>query len=278
MKVTFFLTLFSFCQLALGQDFLSWKYNDRYFSLSAGTGAATYFGDLNSSNKINGRVKLSTIGLEARLLTHVSARVEGAYYTLEGKDSRADPGSYEQQRNLSFTSKNLEGNLQLLYYLKPYGGDYYNRWNWDPYVGAGVGITTFRPYTELLGEKYILRNIPTEPDKNYGKTTLVVPLTAGIKFFINNFTNLIVELGYRFTKTDYLDDVSTTFPEDYPNFTVEQLANRRDEIKVVNKDAYDALINGAARGDDSQKDSYLFISLKAELFLAPNLFLRRKGN
>ena len=141
-----------------------------------------------------------------------------------------------------------------------------------------MGITTFRPYTELLDEKYILRNIPTEPDKNYGKTTLAIPVTVGIKFLVNDFTNLIFELGYRFTTTDYLDDVSTTFPNEYPNFTIEQLSNRRDEISVVNQAAYDALVNGAQRGDDSPKDTYLFISLKVEIFLPQNLFSGGKGN
>ena len=271
MRVTLFLTIFSISQLAVGQNFLSWKFNDRYFSLSAGTGAVTYFGDLNSTNKINGRIKLSTLGLEARLLSHVSARIEGSYYTMDGSDSRAEDGSFEQQRNLSFTSRNLEGNFQLIYYLKSYSGDYFSRWQWDPYIGTGIGITSYNPYTELLGEKYFLRQVATEPDKKYGKTTLIVPITAGIKFKVNDFTNLIFEVGFRYTTTDYLDDVSTTFPEIYPNFTIEQLSNRRDEINVVNQSAYDALVNGAKRGDSKAHDTYLFVSLKAEIFLPKNL-------
>ncbi|MCP4459548.1 MAG: hypothetical protein GY816_16225 [Cytophagales bacterium] len=277
MRIAIFFSLLFIGHLVCGQNFLSWKFNDRYFSLSAGTGSVTYFGDLNPQHKISGRVKLSTLGIEARLLNHVSARIEGAYYTLQGSDSRAADGSFEQQRNLSFTSRNLEGNFQVLYYLKEYTGDYYSRWDWDPYIGVGVGITTYNPYTELLGKKYLLRPLATEPDKEYGKTTLVMPITAGIKFRVNDFANLIFELGFRYSTTDYLDDVSTTFPETYPNFTIEQLSNRRDEIKVVNQDAYDALVNGAQRGDNSSKDSYLFIGLKAEIFLPKNFLSGGNG-
>ncbi len=263
--------------MASSQNFLSWKFSDRYFSFSAGTGAVTYFGDLNSSNKINGRIKLSSLAIEARLLNHISARIEGNYFTLEGSDSKAEEGSFEQQRNLSFTSKNLEGNFQVLYYLKPYTGDYFSRRSWEPYIGIGVGITSYDPYAELSGKKYYLRKIPTEPDKKYGKTTLSIPVTSGIKFRVNETVNLIFEVGYRFTTTDYLDDVSTIFPEDYPNFTVEQLSNRRDEINVVNQAAYDLIVDGAKRGDMSKTDSYLFLSLKAEVFLPKNFLSGNKS-
>ena len=277
MRIAFFITTFLLTQLALGQNFLSWKFNDRYFSFSAGAGAVTYFGDLNSQYKINGRIKLSNLALEVRLLNHFSARIEGAYYNMEGNDSRAELGSFEEQRNLSFASTNLEGNFQVLYYLKPYKGDYYRRGQWDPYLGAGVGITSYNPYAELLGEKYFLRDIPTEPDKKYGNTTLVIPVTAGIKFMINDFTNLIFEVGYRYTTTDYLDDVSTVFPETNEIFLIDQLANRRDEIPVVNEEAYDALIPGSMRGDDTKRDSYLFIGLKVEIYLPKNLLTIGKG-
>lgn len=279
MRIALFLSIFSISQLAISQNFLSWKFNDRYFSLSTGVGAVTYFGDLNSQNKINGRIKLTNLALEARLLNHVSARIEGAYYTMEGDDSRtAEDGSFEQQRNLSFASRNLEGNFQLLYYLKPYKGDYYSRWKWDPYVGVGVGITTFNPFAELGGEQYFLRKLPTEPDKKYGKTTLVIPVTAGIKFLVNDYTNLIFEAGFRYTTTDYLDDVSTIFPESNEIFLIDQLANRRDEIRVVNQNAYDALIPGARRGDNVKRDSYLFLSLKVEIYLPNNPFSGRKSS
>lgn len=278
MRVVFFFSFFSLGQLVFGQNFLSWKFNDRYFSLSAGVGAVTYFGDLNSQNKIDGRIKLSSFALEARLLNHISTRIESAYYAMEGSDSQAEEGSFEQQRNLSFASKNLEGNLQVLYYLKPYKGIYYNRWKWDPYVGIGIGITSYNPFAKLRGEKYFLRKLPTEPNKKYGKTTLIIPVTAGMKFRVNKYSNLIFEAGYRYTTTDYLDDVSTVFPEPNKIFLIDQLANRRDEIKVVNQDAYDALIPRARRGDKHKKDSYLFVSVKVEIYLPKNLLSGAKSN
>jgi hypothetical protein len=275
MKRCTSLLLLFLCLGVQAQDFLSWKYKDRYFSLSLGTGAATYFGDL-SAFRPNGNLSVANLGLEARLLTHFSARIEGSYYQISADDADAPEGSFEQQRNLKFASNNFEGNLQVLYYFKPYRGDYFDRWTWDPYVGIGLGITSYNPYTTLQGEQYFLRDIPTEPDKNYRDVALILPLTAGIKFKVNDFMNLNFELAYRFTNTDYLDDVATTFPLTYPNFTVEQLSNRKDEIPLVNTAAYDALQPGAKRGNDSKRDSYLLALLKVEFYLPNQLFGKSK--
>jgi hypothetical protein len=267
-----------FCLLITGftvqsQNFLSWKYSDRYFTLALGTGSATYFGELNSNHRISTKPQLVSLGLEARLLNHFSARIEGAKYALEADDSQAVEGSFEQQRNLSFSSKNWEGTFQVIYYLKPYKGDYFRRWQWDPYVGLGAGISSYNPTTESKGTTYYLRELPTEPNKNYGVTTLIVPLTAGVKFKINDFTNLNLELGYRFTTTDYLDDVSTVYPDlSDQSLVLQDLANPKDLIKTVNLNAYNKMVPGAKRGDETNKDRYLFIMLKAEIYLPPNLF------
>lgn len=263
----------------LAQDFLSWKYNDRYFSLQAGTGSANFIGDV--TGKLRTAPNTINLGYEARLLTHFSTRIEIFKYQLEGKDRWAEFGSYEMQRNHKFASDNWEGNLQVIYYLKPYAGDYYSRHQWDPYLGLGIGITTYNPYREYRGEKYFLRDLATEENKeNYGTTATVIPATAGIKFKVNDYTNLIFEIGYRIALTDYLDDVSGKYPnpQDTPDdLLLNDLANPKDLIPTVNEDAYDQLVYGADRGDKSNLDSYLFLLLKAEFYL-PRTFFSGNSN
>jgi hypothetical protein len=48
--------------------------------------------------------------------------------------------------------------------------------------------------------------------------SLCVPFTFGAKYSINENMNVFAEIGYRFTNTDYLDDVSTTYagPDAFP--------------------------------------------------------------
>jgi hypothetical protein len=42
---------------------------------------------------------------------------------------------------------------------------------------------------------------------------IAFPLTVGFKYAINSDINVFAELGYRFTNTDYLDDVSTNYAD-----------------------------------------------------------------
>ncbi len=272
--VSLFVLLFSF-SFSFGQNFLSWKFSDRYFSASVGTGSATYFGDITT--KFQGTPTILNVGLEARLLTHLSVRIEGSRYSLRAKDAWAEEGSFARQRNHSFESKNWEGNFQVIYYLKPYAGDYYRRAQWDPYIGTGVGLTSYFPTKELRGETYFLKRIDTEPDQKYGYTALVVPITAGVKFKVNDFTNLNFELGYRLTTTDYLDDVAGVYPTvDEDNTILEDLANPKDLIPLQNQGAYDLLIPGAPRGNDRKTDGYLFAMLKLEFFIPKDFLSRSK--
>ena len=93
-------------------------------------------------------------------------------------------------------------------------GNFHNRPKKDPYIGLGIGFTTYNPYREIHTEKYFLRELATEVNKkNYGYLTAIIPATAGIKFKISHFTNLNFELGYRLATTDYLDDVSGLYPD-----------------------------------------------------------------
>jgi hypothetical protein len=247
------------------QDFLSWRYSDRYFSLSIGTGNAAYFGELNEPNRIQKSMSIISTGLEARLWSKVSGRVEMAYYGINGSDQLAPDSSFNQQRNLSFESRNFEGSIQGLFYLKDYQGDYFRRFKTEPYLAVGVGFTTFNPVLPTDSITYTLRDIQTE-GVSYGKTVLTIPLGAGLKFRINEFVNFNLEAAFRFTFTDYLDDVSTIYP-DFGENLESLISNRKFERPGINPEAFDALVPGAPRGDSSNNDHYLLLNVKLEVYL-----------
>ncbi|MFY0685721.1 MAG: hypothetical protein JXQ90_01075 [Cyclobacteriaceae bacterium] len=253
---------------AVGQDFLSWQYTDRYFSVQLGSGQTAYFGELNYPNQIQNGWTHGTLGLEARLLSRIAAKTTIGYYQIKGKDSWAPDSSWQQQRNLSFTSQNWEWTLQGTYYFRKYRGNYHLRWRIDPYVSAGIGATFFNPKTELEGVSYKLRAIQTE-GVDYRKVALVFPGAVGVKLRINEFINFNIEGSYRYTSTDYLDDVSNTFPDNYSSELQENLSNRKREIEVMNQGAYDELIEGGRRGNPRVNDQYLFLNFQLEVFI-PN--------
>ncbi len=268
--IAFLCILFAF--EGVSQSFFNWQYNDRYFSLIAGSGMTAYFGELNDDNRIRQEFSNFSLGLEARLLSRVAARAEVIYYSLEGDDLYAEDSSFNRQRNLSFFSRNVEANLQGIFFLRKYRGDYFKRWAIDPYMGLGVGVTTYSPTAELDSITYKLRDLETEGEE-YGRFALVLPLTFGVKLRMNEFINFNMELGYRYAFTDYLDDVSTVFIENDGSISG-RLSNRKDEVLtrdneffIVNQEHYDAQVAGAPRGNPDRRDSYLYISFRLEVFL-----------
>lgn len=275
IRIIPFLIFYIASRLVFAQDFLSWKMNDRYFSAQAGLGFATYFGELQHTGKVQSEVSNLSLGLEARILPKIAVRAELGRYSIRGNDTHAADSSYEKQRNLSFESTNWELSLQGIFFMRKYRGVYHKRWQVDPYLLTGVGTTFISPKTTFSEQEIRLYQIETE-GVDYSRFTMIVPVGAGLKFRVNPFLNFITEITYRFTFSDYLDDVSSNYPGSYPDITTELLSNRKNEIPVINEDAYDnLLIPGGPRGDNSDKDAYLFLNFKIEFFLPPD-FLRKQ--
>jgi hypothetical protein len=275
-QVFIYFLLSVLCIHAYSQNFLSWQLNDRYFMAQAGAGFASYRGELKHNGSIQNEISNLSLGIEARLLPKIGIRAELGRYSLRGNDRHAIDSSFAQQRNLSFSSVNYEASIQGIFFLKKYAKNYTKRAKCDPYLLAGIGGTYFSPQAELAGQKYNLYELSTE-DKDYSRFALIIPVGAGLKWKINPFVNLATEITYRFTFTDYLDDVSGNYPASYPDITTELLSNRKDEIPVVNQAAYDLLTNGNPRGDSSNKDAYLFLNFKVEFYLPPGLFSKKKS-
>ncbi|MBR07883.1 MAG: hypothetical protein CMP48_09355 [Rickettsiales bacterium] len=268
--------LFGVCMLliasaAMSQDFLSATLNDRYYSAFAGLGFASYRGELKHNGSFQNEVSNVSIGGEVRLWSKIAARIELGRYSIRGHDKHAPDSSFAKQRNLSFESTNYEATVQGVFYLRKYKGVYHKRWRLDPYIAVGVGTTFISPQAKI-GETYFnLYELKTE-DTEYSRWTLILPGAAGLKWKINSNVNFISEIAYRYTFSDYLDDVSGNFPVSYPDITTELLSNRKDEIDRINDDAYEQLSPGNPRGDSSNKDSYLFLNLKLEIYLSKDMF------
>lgn len=274
MKFYSFLIIFLLSLGVKAQNFLSWQFNDRYFSALVGTGSATYLGELNYSNKINTKFSLLSFGLEARLLNHVGARLEAQMLTLSGSDSNAPADTFQKQRNLSFESQNFQVQFTGIYYIKPYQGDYFKRLIFDPYLIGGVGYMYYNPKGELGGQQFPLRKALTE-GVDYHEWVLTVPFGVGAKFRVNEFLNINLEVLYHLTFSDYLDDVSATYATEFPNSTAELLSDRKDEVGVISQEFYDQIGPGGKRGDASNNDRFILISIKAEIFIPPGLFSRK---
>jgi hypothetical protein len=83
------------------------------------------------------------------------------------------------------------------------------------YVFAGVAGIYFNPQAYTRGEWHSLHPLHTEGqglpgfNKHYSRINVAFPVGIGMKFKISPYRSLGVEAGWRFTLTDYIDDVGS---------------------------------------------------------------------
>jgi hypothetical protein len=240
----------------------------RSLIVSAGTGTATYFGELkDKGGYIDPRVNLNA-GLQYFVMPELALRGELGWFQLAGDDANEITGAHDR-RNLSFVSSNFEASVTGALHLKPMNYRYYQRPPFNAYAYAGLGLLYFNPKTELNGEMHSLRPLMTE-DVAYSRTQIVIPFGAGVKVKAGPFFNLVLEGGYRKTFTDYLDDVSTVHP-DKSTWT--------DPVRIALSDRSPEVDSGPfapghIRGNPEKKDGYFLMNFKVEYYLpttfAPN--------
>ena len=234
-------------------------------------GVAHYFGDINNRAGIN-RPKVA-IGafFRKQFSNYISARITGHYALLGYSDIYSD-NEFQKRRNLSFNSKIFEiavmGDFNFFKFA-PTDPDY----SFTPYASLGIGVFSYDPYAYYNNEKIFLRPLNTEGQtfyedrKAYGTMALVFPISFGIKYAISDRFNISAEIGYRFTTTDYLDDVSTTYIglDKFPAVSGKSIAGIMQDRSF--ETGVPIGVEGAQRGFSKQKDQYAI----AEIGISFNL-------
>jgi len=143
---------------------------------------------------------------------------------LQGSDAEApDKGGREISRinrNLSFKSSLLEVYIAAEVYPTVFFEQYDGlQGKLRPYGLIGIGAYKFNPKTQLNGQWVELQPLRTEgqgliPGKSeYKLTQAEIPMGLGFKYFIRENMYVGMELLHRQLFTDYIDDVSTTYPD-----------------------------------------------------------------
>lgn len=244
------------------------------FGITAG--AAHYFGDLNTRAAINRPKPALGAFFRKQFGNYVGLRVS-AHYAQLGYSDIYSKNDYQKERNLSFNTNiwelAVQGDFNFFKFI-PSDPDYL----FTPYVTLGVGVFTYDPYAYLDGKKEFLRPLGTEGQligykgrKPYGTMAFCIPLGVGVKYNISEKVNLSFEITQRFTTTDYIDDVSTTYvgannfqtlPNGKPS-TAGLLQDRSYEINPANPLG----VEGRQRGWSKQNDQYII----AELGISMNI-------
>jgi hypothetical protein len=231
-----------------------------------GIGAGHYFGDLNTRAKLNRPKIAAGIFFRKNFGNYIAARIVANFAQLGYSDIYNTHNEFMHQRNLSFNTNvwelSLRGDFNFFRFLP---GD--PEFNFTPYVSLGIGVFSYDPYAYLEGEKYFLRPLGTEGQgsslypnrKPYSSMAICFPIGVGVKYAFNERFNIGLEITHRFTTTDYLDDVSTTYvdPAVFPNMP----DGSPSPARLLSDRSYEygtpIGIKGRQRGIETNKDQFI---------------------
>lgn len=238
----------------------------RHHEIGLSAGVSNYYGDLQQ-NWFPSYGYKPNVGVSYKYFFNPRLGMRfGANYTrLTAADSLSDV-PVNVARNLRFETGLFEvhGGLELnLLKVDPE-----KSW-FSPYVFAGVGVFYTNPYADgVNGEKIFLRPLSTEgqgiplyPDrKQYNLVNVCFPLGGGLKFLYAKTIVFTTEIGFRYTTTDYIDDVSKSYVDPdvlfaYRNQQSVDMSFRGDEVRGWDGRYPEYKFQ---RGDSKQNDWYWF--------------------
>jgi len=178
------------------------------------TGFVTYFGDLNTEYSFSDMGLTFGVVGRRNVNERISFTIGLDYGRIGASDSRSN-NFFQRTRNLSFKSHVYDVNVCMEFNFFPYihgsESNYYT-----PYIFGGFSVMKYNPTAELNGERYSLRDLGTEGQQNgqeYGLVSGSFLFGAGFKWDINRDWSLNASISGRNIFTDYIDDVSTEYPD-----------------------------------------------------------------
>jgi len=228
-------------------------------------GISNYSGDINPMGNLKKMTPAGGLAYRYTLNPYIALRAGLGFTVLRHDDAAASNAPYQTARNLNFRTNLLEASGQIdLHFKKFILGD--RKYYWTPYLTTGIAIFHFNPKTTFNDETYNLVEIGTEGQqsdlsgrKPYKKIQIAVPVGGGIKYSTPHGYALYAEVAQRYTFTDYIDDVSTTYVDnillgDDPIAT--QIADRSGEVTSPHIG-----VEGKQRGNSIDNDSYLVLNV-----------------
>lgn len=235
------------------------------------SGFSNYFGDLNTEFSF----ALPGMGHGFLIRNNISpfivSKTSMSYGTIFHNDNISEI-QWQQDRGMAFQSSIMEISQQIEFnffeYIKE---NYQNRFT--TYVLLGAGIFYYNPYTTYNSQLYFLQPLGTEGQNspsvitppNYALVGISFPIGGGVKWALSRHWALGLEAGYRFTSTDYLDDVSTVYPDPDliyrynvldPDVAVELSGSKPDPTNPT------YTRKNRQRGDSVNHDAFMFTGLQ----------------
>lgn len=232
------------------------KRNFRQNELGFFGGGSYYIGDINPRGHFF--ESQPAVGIFYRHSNHYRYAYRSGfnYGNITGNDARSKEAD-QKERNLNFRSKVYEVNAIAEFNFLEYRIGNENH-PFTMFVFAGLSGFYFDPQSNAGSGYESLRKYNTEGQKkSYSRIQMSIPFGVGLKFNIGERCGLGLEWGPRRTFTDYLDDVSGSYP---------------DLSGDPGKGYTDRTLNGSAttgsmRGNPSTRDWYFFYGITLNIKL-----------
>ena len=227
-------------------------------------GVSNYFGDLNTNFDVSKPGVAGGLIFRYNFNERICTKLTANFATLSADDSRSS-NPYERARNLSFQSNIFDISPQIEFNFLPYVHGSEDKF-FTPYLFAGINIFSFNPKAEFNGDLVELRPLGTEGQfkgEEYYTVQGGLVYGIGIKFDLSAVWSVNVAFSGRALFTDYLDDVSTVYPDksDLAKLRGDEavlLSDRSINVPGVDEPIGDP---GRQRGNRSNNDSYAFLGV-----------------
>jgi hypothetical protein len=230
------------------------------------------FGGMVGGSNYHGDLAYNIVLKETRFSGGAFARINfNEYWTMRPTISYLQIGGADSNfaenklRNLSFRNNMWEVSNVIELNFKPFSNKATAN-NTTFYAMAGIAALLHKPEAKLNDKWVELRPVRTE-NINYKSLLLTVPMGAGVKHAVNPNFIVGLEVGWRKTFTDHLDDVSTTYQNlSAGDATYRQLSDRSWE---VSENGQPLASQGDMRGDPNLKDWYFQTALTLSYRFTP---------
>ena len=231
-------------------------------------GTSYYLGDLNTTH-FNQPLPAAGLIIRKNIDKRFAYKAEVMYLNIKS-DERQSEDTIAKNRGLHFKSPIYELSGQVEFNFLPFqpGNPLYT---WTPYVYSGISIFHYNPKAENKNGSWVdSQELGTEGQgttsfpkrEKYSLIQYAIALGGGFKIAVNPSFNIILEYGVRKTFTDYLDDVSTTYPGGDLTYMTSEAIYMSDPTGTHEV--------GEQRGNPDKKDWYSFAGITLSFKLNNN--------
>lgn len=228
-----------------------WRERPGTWLLNVGSGATHYLGDLTEAGNL-GHLRLGAafgVALAYRSSPQLTLRAEAQLYYIRGTQQ----DTHLAYNNLSFHSLNPD----------LWAGVQWDFWRADnqnhviiPYALFGAGLTYMTPKADLNGQSVSLAPLHTE-GLTYTRLPVTVRYGLGVPIVSTERFRWHLEAAYTHVFSDYLDDVSTVYPDRTGMSSLAlALSDRRAELGTTPNQP------GDQRGNPHRRDGYFVLSAR----------------